>query len=128
MSTVKTARILLPSLARTVATASKQVTDPMMQCARFYLNITAASGTGGLTLQLRGYDKASGAAVVLDANSAIITTGLFAFEVMAFARTGAPAGVKASLGCLLPYTWDVNIAVGDASSYTYSLSVELMPG
>jgi hypothetical protein len=130
-------RILLRSAARTVATATSGVLNavsngnslpigPQMEydmlTARFYLRVSAASGTGGLTLQLRGWDKASGLSVVIAADATPITAvGLYFYEV-------GPADVNTNarftLNSFMPVQWDVNIAVGDATSYTYSLSME----
>jgi hypothetical protein len=116
---------LLKSQARTAATASPQQTSYVAHTARFYLNVSAASGTGGLTFQLRGYDKESGLSVVLFADTAAITaTGTYVFEI-APSVGAASSGRRAVLSAFLPVTWDVNIAVGDASSYTYSLSAEI---
>ena len=132
-------RVLLRSAVRTIATATSSVTNAVTngntaavgpsfeyEChtARFYLNVTAASGTGGLTFQLRGWDKASNTSVVLAADTAPITaTGLYVFEVAP--SIAAASGVRrVAFNAYLPVQWDVNIAVGDASSYTYSLSME----
>ncbi len=125
---IKARRILLASAARTAATASLKQTDDVQQCCRVYLNVTAASGTGGLTPTFRGYDKVSGNAVSLTTGGAAITaTGLYVYEMMANAQTAA-GNVKETVGRYLPCVWDFNIAVGDASSYTYSVSCEVMPG
>lgn len=64
---VKTQRILLESAARTASTACAQQTDKHHRTARVYLNVTAASGTGGLKVVFRGYDKVSGNAAALSA-------------------------------------------------------------
>jgi hypothetical protein len=126
MSAIKTQRILLASAARTATVASPQQKDAVLECCRVYLNVTAASGTGGLTPQFRGYDRVSASAVALSAGgSAITATGLYVYEMMPNPRT-AFGNVKESVGCFLPYVWDFQITVGDSSSYTYSVSCEVM--
>lgn len=134
---IRTQRTLLRSAARTTATATSAALtgspqgnatavgphfDYEAQTLRAYLNVTVASGTGGLTLQLRGYDKASGASYVLAATAGITATGLYLLEIAPALVAGS--GNRATFNGYLPVQWDLNVAVGDASSYTYSLSVE----
>jgi hypothetical protein len=124
----KTQRILLPSAARTVATACPKQNDSSAQFVRLYLNITAASGTGGLKAIIRGYDKVSGLPVNITAGgaAAIIATGLYVYELVSSGNV-AVSPVLESIARFLPVVWDVNVTVGDASSYTYSLSADIIP-
>lgn len=134
MSDIKTIRALLPMLARTAAAACQKFADPEQQAIRVYLNVTAASGTGGLTVQVRGYDPISMrlgntpvAANLNTGGAAITATGLYLFD-LGLSVGAVSAGIHDSAARFLPYNWDVNVAVGDASSYTYSLSCEVFPG
>jgi hypothetical protein len=128
MSEIKTQRILLASAARTATVASAQQKDAVLQYARVYVNVTAASGTGGLTCQFRGYDRVSGSAAALSTGGAALTaTGLYVFEMMPNTMTAA-GNIKETVARLLPYQWDFQITVGDSSSYTYSVSCEVFPG
>lgn len=123
---IKTQRGLLASAVRTATNATPIQKDPVAQFLRVYLNVSAASGTGGLTLVIRGYDKTSGnAAKLTTGGGAIITTGIFVFEL---ASSGQVAGgdVKETVSRPLPCQWDVQIAHGDASNYTYSVSCEVL--
>jgi hypothetical protein len=125
---IKTQRILLASAARTSTTACAKQADKVEQYARVYLDVTAASGTGGLTPQFRGYDRVSGNAVLLSTGGTAITaTGTYCYEMMQNAATAA-GNVKETVGRLLPCQWDFQITHGDSSSYTYSVSVEVFPG
>ncbi len=127
MGDLKTQRVLLISAARTASTASAKAFDASQQYIRLYLNVTAASGTGGLQPQIRGYDKISGAAVAITTGgAAIIATGLYVYELVSSGNVAAGA-VKESLSRFLPVAWDVQVVHGDASSYTYSLSAEVAP-
>ena len=123
----KVQRSLLVSAARTASTACLLQADAVQQFVRLYLNVTAASGTGGLQPQIRGYDKISGAAVAISTGGvAVIATGLYVYEFVQSANVAAGA-VKESLSRFLPVQWDVQVVHGDASSYTYSLSCEVAP-
>jgi hypothetical protein len=127
-SAIKTQRILLASLPRTATVACLKQTDAVEQYCRVYVNVTAASGTGGLTCQFRGYDRVSGAAVALSTGGAALTaTGLYVFEMMPNSQAAA-GNVKETVGRMLPYQWDFQITAGDGSSYTYSVSSEVLPG
>ena len=127
MTDRKVQRALLASAARTASTACAQQADSIQQFVRLYLNVTAASGTGGLQPQIRGYDKISGSAVAITTGGAAIqATGLYVYELVSSANAAAGA-VKESLARFLPVQWDVNVVHGDGSSYTYSLSCEVAP-
>jgi hypothetical protein len=125
---IKAQRVLLQSAARTVTTASVQQHDAVQQAVRVYLSITAASGTGGLKVFIRGYDKVSGNPCVLNGGgaAAIVAIGTYCYELMPMAST-AVGGVLETVGRLLPSVWDIQTTVGDASSYTYSVSCEVLP-
>jgi hypothetical protein len=91
------------------------------------LNVTAASGTGGLTVHVRGYDVASAGGSVFDLlldAAAITAIGVYVFIVDETAVQGA--GVRAIASRPLTKNWDVQVVAGDASSYTYSLSAQLL--
>lgn len=128
MENSKVSRPLLPSALRTATTPTAAFVETSHLCIRLYLNVTAASGSGGLQPQIRGYDRISGNAVAVSTGGAAVTaTGLFVYELMPSANAAA-GQVKESLGRYLPYKWDVNVVHGDGSNYTYSLSAELIPG
>jgi hypothetical protein len=122
---VRTQRVLLRSAARTATTATPQTEEYTMHGGRAYLAVSAASGTGGLTLQWRGYDKASGnTAIIMLAPTAITGAGIYVYELLAGYSSAVEGDVKHSISRGLPVQWDINIVHGDSSSYTYSLSVE----
>jgi hypothetical protein len=129
MNDSKTRRTLLASAVRTATTASAISKDAGQQCVRVYLSITAASGTGGLKVFIRGYDLASGLPAKMNAGgaAAIIATGIYVFELMP--NNSAVAGdVMETVGRVLPCWWDVQVTHADGSNYTYSVGVEVMPG
>ena len=126
---LKTRRSLLPSAARTATTASPLQKDASQQFLRVYLNVTAASGTGGLKVFVRGYDLVSGLPAAMNAGGAGVTgVGLYVFELMPNGTVaGLPPGIIECVGRILPCVWDVQVFAGDATSYTYSLGVEVFP-
>lgn len=125
-STVKTSRILLPSLARTADTASLQQTDIQASALRLYLNVSVAPGAGGLLVVIRGYDKISGNTVELSGGGMPITqVGCVAFE-MATAPDPATGQIWETISRAVPFQWDVIVKHMDGSSYTYSLSAEIL--
>jgi hypothetical protein len=124
---IKTRRVLLASGARTASTASIKQTDVVCKILRLYLSVTAASGTGGLQPQVRAYDIVSGNSVALTTGGTAITaTGTYCYE-MGLAEGTAANNVKECVLRPVPYQWDVNVVHGDGSSYTYSLSAEVIP-
>jgi hypothetical protein len=117
---------LLASAARTAATASSDQTNYNGSRVMVFLNVTVASGTGGLTVQIQGKDPVSGNYVNLNANPTAVTgTGMTTYE-LALGDGAASGQVTQRTGGLLPRTWRVNVAVGDSSSYTYSLGASVI--
>lgn len=138
MTGARTQRVLLRSAIRTATTATSSQLQAVQgnsvaigpyieydaQSARFYLNVSAVSGTGGLTLQIRAYDRASGNSIVLTSNATAITAaGLYCFDVGSLVG-GATGNRLVAFQGYLPVQYDVNIVHADGSSYTYSLSME----
>lgn len=125
-SDMKTSRILLPSAARTADTTSRTQQDTQASALRLYLNVSVAPGTGGLLLVIRGYDKVSGNSVELSGGGLPITqTGCYAFE-MGQQPDPATGNIWEAISRSIPYQWDVVVKHMDASSYTYSLSAEIL--
>lgn len=117
---------MLAASARTTAAASADQTNLGCRGVLVVLNITAASGTGGLTLLIKGKDSVSNAYYQLNASpTAIIATGIYVYELYPGSSTAGSAGttlVNQRTAGVLPRTWRINVNVGDASSYTYSVS------
>lgn len=119
---------ILASAARTITTLSPTQTNYNAKGIIVYLNITAASGTGGLIPRIYGVDPVAGIALVsLVTDIAPITaTGLYAIELSPGATGTTTVGMKARAAGTLPRSFVVGINVGDASSYTYSVGCALI--
>lgn len=112
---------LLASAARTAQTDSADFYNPNWQGAIFLLNVTVASGTGGLTLRIATTDPVSGAVFLLNtAPTAVIATGLTAYAIFPGISGG---GLTQATSGGLPDSYRIRVQVGDASSYTYSVAV-----
>lgn len=122
---------LLTSAARTAETASAVQTNYGCVGVIAVLNITVASGTGGLILRFVATDPTSTNPIVLnvDISPAITTTGRYGFELSPGSSTAAAGGngfLHQRTAGRLPLTWHARITVGDASSYTYSVGYMLL--
>jgi len=118
-------RSLLASAARTATVASDAINGRRFRGIRVYLDVTAASGTGGLQVKVRA---ALGAkrADLNSGGSAITGTGLKVYEVYPDAAAAAN-GVYEAVSRQLPSEFDIQVVAGDGSSYTYSVDYELLP-
>lgn len=122
----KTSRVLLTSAARTVQTSSLMQTDMAATSLRLFLNVTAVSGSGGLYVVIRAYDKVSGNSVELTSGGDPINqTGCYAYE-MGMCPDAPFGNLRDAASRSVPYQWDALVKTLDASSYTYSLSAEII--
>jgi hypothetical protein len=118
--------ILLPSAARTAQASTADFINPGSRGIYVWLNVTAASGTGGLQVKVQAKDPASGAYSSLHASpTAIIATGQNIYVL--YPSGTVITGTSTSYNAVLPRTWRVTVLVGDASSYTYSVGASLLP-
>ena len=108
---------LLASAARTATTASEDQTHGDYVGAHVIINVTAA-GTSTLTVTIQGKDPISGDYYTILASAGLTTTGMTVLKV----HPGITAAANLSVSDILPDTWRVSCAKGDASSWTYSVS------
>jgi hypothetical protein len=128
--TVRTVGTALASAARTVTTLSSNVSLRNEKAVLVHLNVSAASGTGGLTLRLVAVDPVTGASSGYATLTGTITTvghRTLAVGIGAGAATGAAVVSSGGVGLPCPTTWAVQVIHADASSYTYSVCYELIP-
>jgi hypothetical protein len=118
--------ILLPSAARTATTSSAVQMNTNARGVIVTLNVTAASGTGGLTLRIQGVEPVTGNVYSINnAPTAVNATGLSAY-VLYPGATASGSVAQVTGGVPLPKMWQVTVYVGDSSSYTYSVGYSLM--
>jgi hypothetical protein len=115
-------RLLLASAARTATATSVALRNRWHKGLHVTLVVTAASGTGGLTLHIQQVDRATGNTIdLLVDGAAIIATGTYAFQ-LAPGQGVLSAGVRIAISRQLPTDWQVSVVAGDGSSYTYQLN------
>jgi hypothetical protein len=120
---------LLASAARTASATSPQQTNHNAKGVIVFLDVTAVSGTGGLTVIIHGTDPTSGKQIDLLISNSITTLGRYAFELYPGSSTGGTAGnakVNTRVAGSLPRKWDVLIYNSDGTSYTYSTGYSLI--
>lgn len=117
---------LLQSGARTTAYQSSILEADTEAGVMVFVDVTAASGTGGLTLRINAHDQVSGNAVALNtAPTAITATGTYTYALYPF---GAISGnVTQATSAYLPRLFSISVSVGNSTSYTYSLGYCLLP-
>lgn len=118
---------LLPSAARTVGVASPTQTNLSCSTVLIFVNVTVASGTGGLDIHLQAMDTISstwGDIAEFNASVKITTTGLY---IISWGPGCVSTGKFNAQGQgILPQTWRINVTVSDSSSYTYSISAQVI--
>jgi hypothetical protein len=128
-SAVKTTGTALASAARTATTQSSDIDTNGYSRIAIFLNVTAASGTGGLNIRIRAKDPVSlGYAPLIISFTAITsvqTVPLLAGPGLGAILAGSNNGCVA--GVALPETIRLEVTHADASSYTYSLGYCLIP-
>jgi hypothetical protein len=91
------------------------------------MNITAASGSGGLQLTLENLDPVSGQWAQSNSTpTAVTTTGLQKLEIYPGAASTNPGATQTSSGPL-GRNWRIHVFAGDSTSYTYSIGYTLLP-
>lgn len=117
--------VLFPSAQRNATIQSANIDNPTCKGIVVYLNVTEASGTGGLQIALYGVDPASGLPFYLqDASNSqpVKTVGQNSFI---FYPAAVYEGSNYGNG-ILPRTFRLSVVHGDATNYTYSVGISLI--
>lgn len=115
----------LPLAARTAGASLPNLSGLGHRGVRVYLDITAASGTGGLSVILRAVGPRGTIAPLNTGGSPQTTTGLKVYDFYPNAAAAA-AGVVDAASRRLPKLFELAVTAGDGSSYTYQLDYELL--
>jgi len=121
------ARVGLASAARTAFTSTGNLDGTGWKGVHWWLNITAASGTGGLTVQIATLDPIlltviGGYIFHTAVTTAVLCTGF----IYPGALSARGTNQVASEGLVVPPTFRLSVNHADASSYTYSLNYALI--
>lgn len=122
-----TVQTVLASSARTATTLSGVLPTYNARIAMVLLNVTVASGTGGVFVRF-WWNSPTGN-VQLNSNSTpqtVANTYVFILGTPASAALGHAANVIQACNVPLPNSIVVQVTHGDASSYTYSVSMCLL--
>ncbi|MCG8514567.1 MAG: hypothetical protein MI740_10525 [Halanaerobiales bacterium] len=115
---------LLASAARTTGASSALQTNFACKGVLIWLNVTAASGTGGLKVVVHGVDPISGLGGYLNPEpvpiNSVRLTGYVIYPGIADAIGGTT--IKQTSSVVLPRIWYIHVFHVDSSSYTYSVS------
>lgn len=118
--------IALESAARTSTTTTGSYVIAG-QTLIVYLNVTAASGTGGLQVRILGVDPASGNTFALNAApTAVTATGSYAYVIgRGITSYGGSVPATGITATALPSTIKIQVTHSDSSSYTYSVGLSI---
>jgi hypothetical protein len=120
---------LLPSAVRNAFTQATAVYTHGCKGVTCYLSVTAASGTGGLNVNILAIDPVSGNGPVMNAQFAtpIKATGIYGFQIYPGANAPATASMVYTAAALMGNLFIAQVTHGDGSNYTYSLGYVLVP-
>lgn len=116
--------------ARTAEANSGNITNYNHRGIIVYLDVTVASGTGGLQIKIESIDPTTNNRHQLNVTpTAITAVARHSYELSPGGSTAAPGGTgnltQRTAGSL-PRTFRITVSVGDASSYTYSVGYHLI--
>lgn len=111
------------SAARTAAPTSVKRDGRFVRGLTIYLDITALTATGTLTVSVNGYTLTPTAVAFMTAAAAAGATGRFVY-ILAPEDMAAGAGVTQVTKLPVPFEYTVEVAHGNGVSITYSVKVE----
>lgn len=114
--------VILESSARTATTVSRDITNKTNKGCHIILDVTAIAATPSITLTIQGKDPLSGKYYTILTGSAVTGTGTTVYKVY----PGITASANVSASDIIPSTWRISVAHGDADSITYSVSANMV--
>jgi hypothetical protein len=112
---------LLASATRTADTATADQTNHNGRGVILFLNVTAASGTGGVRAIVQGKDPVSGTYTPSFGATPTFRTATGVYVYVYYPGAAGVGGLDQTSQTVLPRTWRALVQHGDASNYTYSL-------
>lgn len=117
----------LASAARTAYVISADIINYNGRGILIFLNVTAASGTGGLQVRLMAKDPVSGTYFAMAATpTAVTATGKNAYVFYPGSSAGAAGNVAQNVSIVMPRTIAIEVIHGDGTSYTYSVGYSII--
>jgi hypothetical protein len=113
---------VLASAARTATNNSADFTNYNGRGLHVVIDATAASATPSVVATIQGKDELSGKYYTILASAAI--TGISTTILKVY--PGITAAANLSVSDILPRTWRVSVAHGDADSITYSIGASVI--
>jgi len=117
---------LLASAERTATTTSSVIVNYNAKFLVVFVNITVASGTGGLRVGIRSVDPVTAVATQVNTFMSPRTTTGVLFHQLALGLGAATGNVSDNTNALVPRQFSIQIAHSDSSSYTYSVGYSLI--
>lgn len=117
---------MISSGKRTSSAISSLITNYNARGLLLYLDVTQASGTGGLKLIVRGKDPTTGTMKDLYSTTTAVTAVGSAVYAVAPAISFTGSRILQTFNGLLPRVFDVYVLAGDSSEYTYTLGYALL--
>lgn len=115
---------ILSSAVRTSTTTSIVYIPDTATTLMFYLNISSASGTGGLQVRIMGMDTL-GNTYFLNANpTAIVAAGQYVYTLCP-GCTSTGGSIQQATATAPPSRLLIQVTHGDTSNYTYSLDMNI---
>ena len=119
---------LLASALRTATVNSADQVNVNARGVLLILNVSAASGTGGLVVRLFAKDPATGNYVQCNSSPAAVTAvGTFGYLVYGGAAGAANFVMSQLSNAPVARIWRAQVAHNDGSNYTYSLAAIPVP-
>lgn len=115
----------LASAARTATANSADISNVNARGVMVFLNVTAASGTGGLVVRVQAKDPVSGQYMNINAAPTAITANGSTLYIVYPGSSGTGAAAL-STAMVIPRTFRISVTHNDASSYTYSVGYSLI--
>lgn len=118
---------LLASSSRVANTSSPIQTNNSAKGIVLFLNVTTASGTGGLMPKIQMIDPVTGTPSQVYASPAAATaTGQYVYVIYPGNTTSPSGDAKQHVPMPLPRTWQATVYANDNTAYIYTLGYALI--
>jgi hypothetical protein len=113
---------ILPSAARTTAQTGVDQINQYGKGLNVVVDFTVFGGSGSITVIIEGKDLVSGKYYTILSSAALAAVATTVLRVY----PGLTASANLIASDVLPRTWRVRVAVGNATSHTYSVGASII--